>query len=425
LTSNEKLTNFSIRAPVTGFNTNGTITSNVQNYITLPNSLTGPSYYAPWNTEHSENSYKEGIYLQTTRNNISAIGTFHRSATYFDTFFAIPTVDLYLDEYTYYAISVGSLIQMDGSVVIVGTANQTTLNINVPVSAVIKIDNSGNWSQLAPGTLYSYIIQRLQIVYIAAFTTDLTGTKVTTNKPISLFSGHECAQLPDSTCNCNHIVEQIPPTKLWGTVNYFAPLADRILYIIKIVAAYDYTNVNIYCNSNSSTINTVNNFTINAGRFAVLNYTNQEYCGVYANQVVLVAQFSHSVQTDLKGDPMMTLVPSTTHYTNSITSSTFQLAQNNFNIIVMASYFQPDMMTFSTNGVITSLNSHSWVPIIINNNIHAFALQVTQLLNGMFTLTHANDLALMTMVAYGFGNYKPYGHPGWLKSQINGMLIVI
>lgn len=212
LTSSKDFTNYSAEAAISGYYQSGLITSNTRNTVTPPiNIVSGPSYSFP-NLLNDE--YKEGIHLQANRNALTTLGTYVQANS--DTFFAIPTIDLLLDSYTYFAISVSADVRADGSVVIVGTADQTTLNITVPVTAQIKLYNSGNWTSLNPETLYSYTIQRQQVIYIAVLRTDLTGTKVTTNKPISLFSGHECATIPFSSTPCDHLIEQIPPTVLWG-----------------------------------------------------------------------------------------------------------------------------------------------------------------------------------------------------------------
>ena len=429
LTNGEKLTNYSIEAPVTGFYQNGTIIPSVQNVVNLPNTVTAAS-------EIFDNiDDKEGIHLQTSKSNTAIIGSYN-NGTNFDTFFAIPTVDLCLNKYTYFAVSVGpgtnflsagTNVRSDGSVVIVGTANQTIVNITVPVPDVIKINNSGSdWVPLVPGTLYTYEIQRLQMIYIFALDTDLTGTIVTTNKPISLFSGHECFVIPSLREDCEGLMEQIPPTELWGTVYYFAPLSSRTSYTIKIIAAYNSTTVDIYCND------TVNNHTINAGEFVEVTYDNQEFCGVNANQVVLVTQFSHGYDSDSQGGPMMTLIPATSHYTNSITSSTFEASNcyNHYiNIIVLAGYYQPEMISITTpEGINQSLDSLSWVPIMRNNVTEAYAAQLN-IPHGVFEVTHANNSALMTLVVYGFASWaqsyaEGYGHPGWLMDRLNNGVYV-
>lgn len=48
---------------------------------------------------------------------------------------------------------------------------------------------------------------------------DITGTSITSNEehPIAVFAGHECANIPASTIACDHLEEQLPGLRLWGT----------------------------------------------------------------------------------------------------------------------------------------------------------------------------------------------------------------
>ena len=425
LTGSTELANYSVAIPITNFYQNGTITSSTQTTVCLPRSLTGPSFYFRYNPQNNE--YKEGVHLQTQGDKNAVIGSY--ISPYTDTFFAIPTVDLCVNEYIYYAVSVSGHSSTDGSVVIVGTENQTTVTIVIPVSAVIKTSHTANWTSLVHEQSYTYQIQRQQIVYIATGGgNDLTGTKVTTNKPISLFSGHECV-INNATNYCDTLIEQIPPTRLWGRVYHFAPLAGWLNYRIKIIT-HASTDVSIYCN------NTVMMYTINAGGSLSLIYNNQQYCGVFASNVVLVTQFSYGQGSE----SMMTLIPAIDHYTNSIASSTpnnyFSLSYNHYiNIIVLANYYQPEMISISTTGGVSqSLDSLSWVPIMRNNVVEAYAVQVS-ISQGIFKVTHADMDALMTVVVYGVAVCsntssaiypsdefpEGYGHPGWLMSQLHGM----
>ena len=40
-------------------------------------------------------------------------------------------------------------------------------------------------------------------------TDDYTGVYVTATKPVAVFGGHECAQVPVGTKFCDHIYEQV------------------------------------------------------------------------------------------------------------------------------------------------------------------------------------------------------------------------
>ena len=419
--------NYSVTAKTSSivtFNQNGAILSNTKATVCLPRSLTGPSHNYPSNPENNE--YKNGIYFRAHGDKVAAVGSYINP--YIDTFFAIPTVDLCIDEYVYYAVSTNGHSSTDGSVVIVGTVDQTTVTIRVPVTAAIKISSATNWAPLNAGTSsYTYTIQRQQILYIATQgNNDLTGTKVTTNKPISLFSGHECVINSAVNC-CDTLIEQLPPTKLWGTVYYFAPLRGWSSYKIKIIAAYDNTRISVFCN------NILSDYTVHSGRYINLIYS-QHYCKVFARMKVLVVQFSYISNSE----SLMTIIPSTDHFTNSITSSTpnnyYSLSYNHYiNIIVLATYFQPNIMSITTTGGVSQLNTHTWTSIIVNGVAEAYAARVA-ISQGVFTVTHAEMKALMTVIVYGHAVYSSgssafypsdsfpegYGHPGWLMSQLNG-----
>jgi len=336
-----------------------------------------------------------------------------------DTFFALPTEDLHLDEYVYYGVSVPSFTAADGSVVVVGSEDDTMLTITVPVTANIKVNNTAPWSELAHNVNYTYMINQFQIVYVAAFTTDLTGTRVVTNKPVSVFSGHECGFVPDHERNCGHLMEQMLPINLWGIVHYVAPLASRSSYTITILAAYDHTTVDMRCTNAENII-----YDLSAGKSETKVLRNLDFCTIHSNKKVLVTQFSHGNSLDGQGDPMMTLIPATNHYTNSITSSTIydpieSSYRHYINIIVIADYYQPNMIFLITGSINQSLESQNWKPIMRNNFTEAYAAQVRlYITEGVFEVSHINQTALITVIVYGFLNgivgEEGYGHPGWL-----------
>src|SRR6266513_1986859 len=56
---------------------------------------------------------------------------------------------------------------------------------------------------------------------------DFTGTVVTSDKPVAVFGGHDCTDLPDGSLYCNSLVEQLPPTNLWGQNFVTMPLAQE------------------------------------------------------------------------------------------------------------------------------------------------------------------------------------------------------
>ncbi len=59
---------------------------------------------------------------------------------------------------------------------------------------------------------------------------DQSGTVVSSNKPISFYSGHEFTYIPAGATACDHLVEQLPQTETWGSRFATAPLATRLAY---------------------------------------------------------------------------------------------------------------------------------------------------------------------------------------------------
>ena len=64
-------------------------------------------------------------------------------------------------------------------------------------------------------------------VMVAADNMDLTGTRVSSDDPVAVFTAHECAYIPDLMNACDHLEEQIAGLHLWGTQFVAARLPPR------------------------------------------------------------------------------------------------------------------------------------------------------------------------------------------------------
>ena len=355
----------------------------------------------------------KGIYLRTNSDKVTVIGQnlFHRRSTS-DTFFALPVIELD-GNYVYYGISVASTGRTYyGSILIVGTQNNTLMKLTVAQSLSVQVHSTVTY--LSRGREYSFVINRLQSILIRS-RLDLSGTKVVTDKPASVFSGHECANVPQGVSYCSHLKEQVPPTAMWGRVYYTAPLAGKKSYTLKILAAYNSTTVNVYCNNSN-----IRSYSLNEKEFTTTVILTYRYCAIYSNKEVLVAQFSHGGTEDNNnfGDPMMTLVPATNKYLNKFTFSTLRNIARSFkhyvNIIVMKQYYQSNMIYLISGGVTRSLVTERWVPIRVNNSIEAYATQVN-ISEGVTQVYHTNTLAQMMTIVYGFTRNDGYGHMGGFR----------
>ena len=405
-TSEEHEVQYSIEAPGVGYYRNGSLSAGDEITLNLSTSVEVSSHY---------DQYK-GIHLTTSSDNITVIGqNLEVYGGTSDTYFAIPIIDLD-NTYVHYGISVSGTPHYNSSILIVGTENNTMMELTTTQSVDISIGNN-TIAHLIPGIPYSFVVNRLQTVYIGSVD-DLTGTKIVTNRPVSEFSGHECANIPWSISQCSYLIEQIPPTALWGKVYYTAPLAGKRSYTIKVLAAYNSTTVNIYCN------NTMELYTIDEGGFFNKTLQMKEHCAIHSNKNVLVVQISHGGEEDRgHGDSMMTLVPPTNQYVSNLDFVTGHnpLEPDYFhyvNIIVMAQYYQPNMTFLMADGVNRSLATQQWVPIQVNSITKVYATQV-RIPEGINHIIHTDPAAQMTVIVYGFTFNDGYGHTGGFHNRIS------
>ena len=406
-----------IEAPGEGYYKNGTITADREVILRLPSNLSVSSYY-----------YQDkGVCIKTSSKRVTVQGV-HQIMNYYyhmykgsvykkqlETFVAIPVIDLCSSEYIYYAISVnGFSSNYNSSVLIVGTEDNTTVKLTVTQLATVCV--SSITFDLTPGKEYSIVINKLQTGYIES-RNDLTGSRIVTYKQVSVLSGHQFGYILDSSPS--HLVEQIPPTVLWGKVHYVMPLKDVLEgYAIKIVTSNECV-IKIYCNSSLLPTFTT---TLNSGEFLVKQFLNNEFCKIESTSEVLIAQFSLGRYYSYHDEVFMALVPSKKQYHNifkftiindNITEIHYS-DENSYtdygcvNIIVMAQYFQPGKLYLIADGNYKSLDNELWQPIKINNITEAYATQVN-ITYDTAEIYHKNETAQMAVMVYGFSYRGSHG----------------
>ena len=399
-----------VESPGVNYYQNGTLTTSTKAFIDLPDSIVVSKYVS--------NQYF-GIHVSIKSDRVTVVGQTVDDYNS-DTFLALPITDVPYDtnkKFIYYGMSVDSNhAAFKSMVLIVGIANHTNVVLRTSQSAKIGSNI------LDAGEEYSFDINKLQTFLIQS-NDDLTGTKIVANNSVSVLSGHQASSAIQDQYYADHLIEQIPSTYYWGMKYYVTPFTMSS-YTIKILAAYNATNVTIYCRDAMKEF-----YIIDEGRFRNISYYSQDYCAIHSNKKILVVQFSHAGKDNDKnnniGEPLMTLVPATIHYMNKLDFSTICKSSDYssyVNIVVMAQYFQPSMMYLQTGVVNTSLLLHNWVPIVANNVTEAYAAQVA-VPEGVAHITHVDANALMTAIVYGFAERRGYGHPaglrliGWLKNM--------
>lgn len=211
------------------------------------------------------------------------------NATSADGYLALPTPGLGTK---YYVMSYASTKYSGSEFAVVATQNATTVTITPTAAGNTKV----------AGTAFTVLLNIGETYELAnPANADMTGTLVTSDKPVAVFSGHRCADVPSNVGYCDYLVEQLPDASVWGKTFHTSPFSGRARYTVRVVAS-----------QNGTTFATIPagliSGTLNAGQYADVIMTGTgEFV---SSSPVLVAQFIHGYADDTaaKGDPSMVLV---------------------------------------------------------------------------------------------------------------------
>ena len=143
----------------------------------------------------------------------------------------------------------GNVAQAKDSVaLIIGTENDTEIMLEPSVLIRHAFAPAATANQFIPGAPVEFrivTIQRFQTFYLQVRGGDISGTRIIANKQISVFSGHECANVPLASQPCDIVIEQLPPIDTWGTEVVTIPLKTRSGDVLKVFASQDSTTINV------------------------------------------------------------------------------------------------------------------------------------------------------------------------------------
>ena len=279
---------------------------------------------------------------------------------------------------------------------------------------------------------------------------DLTGSRIRSDKPIVVLSGHQCGEVPFQTEPCDYMVEQIPPHLTWGYNYFLNPLAARESGdVYRVFTVYDNTEVNVTCanEDNSGSPETQTLQTLNrAIRQNWLEFRTQDrnsplncikpfvrkFCSLESSNPVLVAHYSHSfgydavctsenLGTSELGDPFMSLVPPVVQHLNNYTLRAISAVAGDFpmrflSISVHERFFQPNQIM--VNGAPVESNPSRWNNIYCEGgNICGRGIYKPIANNGDLTVYHEMETAALNLHIYGFQQQNSYAIVGGMELE--------
>ena len=369
--------------------------------------------------DSSYSNRNKGIHVYTNNEGLISVLVMNYRHASIGEYVAYPSQDIPdLNQYQYYAVSIGAIPDYTLSgVLLTGVKNNTTVTI-IPTQTITVPENIQNPSSpnvtITAGTPFSITLHRMQTFLFGALAVDITGTSIVSNKPLSVVSGHECGNVPSSYCCCQHITEQIPPTVTWGRQFLLTPYSGRSGQYYKILAAENQTTFNVTCDN--GIVSTV--YLSTSGSTITKYSTTNTYCSIVSDKPILVNQLGASYEVDNIGDPVISMVPSINHYSEKIKfvsppiSGSRPVTSHYINIATTS------QDTVLMDGSVLSL---TWNTIYNDNNIIGYGAQVQITDLNSHTITSQSKLSVLV---YGFGDFTGYSYSAGVNlMQLTGKMI--
>ena len=140
---------------------------------------------------------------------------------------------------------------------------------------------------------------------------DMTGTLITSDKPIAYFTTNSCVNVPQGVSACDCLFQQQVPVHSWGN-RFLVPITKRGKERIRVVASQDGTTITQTGATVKSSPGT-GSLILNAGQFVELEAALSDGgCFITSDKPVAVASFLMGLSYPglyPKGDPAMAFVP--------------------------------------------------------------------------------------------------------------------
>ena len=257
-------------------------------------------------------------------------------------------------------------------------------------------------------------------VYYKTSTTDMTGDRISSDKPVAFFASCQYALIPAGFNSADCLFQQLAPVHTWGK-NFFVPVSDPRLDNypttkdrVRIVASQNNTTINqmgatLITNSGGQT-----NYVINAGQFIELEVVQSNYgCYIQANKPIGVCTYLTGNMYNGNGvsDPAQAWIPAIEQMVTEAKVAPFfpsgstHLSYHGFLIITPTDTKNYTMISVG-GGAYAYLTIGTW-----QDNPHAsmsyFTLDIDSYGGGDVNFNFNNPNGLFIM-GYGIGSAESY-----------------
>ena len=331
------------------------------------------------------------------------------------------------DSYTYYALSTvppGPGFSKS-QVLLVACQDDTSVTITPTKTVSLPQDAQDTSSEsvdVAPGTAHTLTLHQQQTLLVANLNEDITGTRIDSDRPLTVISGHECANVPPTTNSCEQLTVQVPPTYTWGynflIHHYTGRTSDSF---IKVIAAENSTVISYRCGSARPAAFPISD----AGGSFFLRLTPAEgNCTLQSSSPVFVVQMAHGGDTftggDGRGDPVIAIVSPTQQYVSKTKFIVPQEVdfQNIISVFVPAEHY----LTGESSVLLDDqpLDCANWIVLLnTTSDTPAAAGYVcsSSVTGGAHNVSHASENGLLSVMSYGFNSLSGYAYLTGMQLQ--------
>ncbi|AKF09803.1 IgGFc-binding protein [Sandaracinus amylolyticus] len=331
----------------------------------------------------------------------------------------------------------GNALRYPGYIAVVGVSPEPT-RVQVSARGAVAADAAGRFPATPTGGSFVVTLQQGEVVHIAAAIPpecapgrpgyvenrecestpigeicdvmetcreqdyDLTGTRITADRPVAVFGGHACAYVPTSAEACDHLEEQLPPIQSWGRAFVGAPMGDGSIggtNVLRVIA-YEDTTVTV-----SPPQGGVGGGALRGGEFLELDVTSPfEVTGTSAIMVAQYLRGQYATEPAAqRGDPDVTVLVPSEQYREDYTfvlPSSYNAGTNGQNHLLVVR--QP--------GVALTLDGAAVSATFVT--VGGREIAVIPLAGGTHAISSTEPFGL---IAYGLGSFTSYSSPAGLN----------
>ena len=298
-----------------------------------------------------------------------------------DGFLALPCYHLPQNEYEYYALSYSDRVTR-GHILIVSCEDNTFFEID---SNIIQLNK-----------MHTYLWESRCV----------SGTRIVSNRPLAVYIGNRCTNVPIGHGFCDHLTEQVPPTALWGRRFLSSSIPNRRGELYHLIAAKSSTTITVNC----STFEEVVTYSIPlAGSWREFITPAMSYCSITSDKPLLVMQFALGNEFDgLAGDPFMMMITAIEQYSNKyVFNVPPQYSMNYLALYVTPKDFQPEHIFLDD----VNLENATWTGVYCSDRVICGYIAHVNVSSGVHQLYHSGISSHIGASAFGFNFRNSYGYP--------------